>query len=195
MAFIASAWWDLGAECEAGFSARLLTLDGKRVAATNDFDSNGGLKEKNAAAILLLDEGGAKELVQSLQGKNLVVKSTEESPRTERPKAPFTTSTMQQDAGSRLGWGAQLTMRVAQRLYENGFITYMRTDSVRIAPEAIEDVRKFIKGRYGQNYLTEEQADTLLNQLHHEIEVNETSGIGVLNTDTEQPNDTPDCAA
>ena len=153
MAFIASSWWDLGAECEAGFNARLLSLDGKRVAATNDFDSNGGLKEKNAAAILLLDEASANELVQSLQGKSLVVKSTEESPRTERPKAPFTTSTMQQDAGSRLGWGAQLTMRVAQRLYENGFITYMRTDSVTLSATAIEAARESAKSLYGADYI------------------------------------------
>ena len=153
MAFIASSWWDLGAECEAGFNARLLSLDGKRVAATNDFDSNGGLKEKNAAAILLLDETSANELVQSLQGKSLVVKSTEESPRTERPKAPFTTSTMQQDAGSRLGWGAQLTMRVAQRLYENGFITYMRTDSVTLSATAIEAARESAKSLYGADYI------------------------------------------
>ena len=86
------------------------------LAATNDFDANGGIKDKSAANILLLDEAGARELVQSLQGQSLVVKSLEESPRTERPKPPFTTSTMQQDAGSRLGWGAQLTMRIAQRL-------------------------------------------------------------------------------
>ena len=153
MAFIASAWWDLAAECEAGFNARLLSLDGRRVAATNDFDSNGGLKEKNAAAILLLDEAGANELVQSLQGKSLTVKSTEESPRTERPKAPFTTSTMQQDAGSRLGWGAQLTMRVAQRLYENGYITYMRTDSVTLSATAIEAARASAKTLYGADYV------------------------------------------
>jgi DNA topoisomerase-1 len=153
MAFITSSWWDLGAECEAGFNARLLSLEGKRVAATNDFDSNGGLKEKNASAILLLDEAGANELVQSLQGKNLIVKSTEESPRTERPKAPFTTSTMQQDAGSRLGWGAQLTMRVAQRLYENGYITYMRTDSVTLSQSAISAARDSAKNLYGADYV------------------------------------------
>ena len=153
MAFIASSWWDLGAECEAGFNARLLSLDGKRVAATNDFDANGGLKEKNASSILLLDEAGANELVQALQGKSLTVKSTEESPRTERPKAPFTTSTMQQDAGSRLGWGAQLTMRVAQRLYENGFITYMRTDSVTLSQAAIEAARDSAKTLYGAEYV------------------------------------------
>ncbi|CAN2230502.1 TopA Topoisomerase IA [actinobacterium SCGC AAA044-D11] len=153
MAFISSKWWDLTAQCEAGFNARLLSLDGKRVAATNDFDANGGLKEKSVANILLLDEAGANELVQSLSGKALTVKSTEESPRTERPKAPFTTSTMQQDAGSRLGWGAQLTMRVAQRLYENGYITYMRTDSVTLSQGAIESARSSAKSLYGAEYI------------------------------------------
>jgi len=153
MAFISSKWWDLTAQCEAGFNARLLSLDGKRVAATNDFDANGGLKEKSVANILLLDEAGANELVQSLSGKSLTVKSTEESPRTERPKAPFTTSTMQQDAGSRLGWGAQLTMRVAQRLYENGYITYMRTDSVTLSQSAIESARSSAKSLYGADYI------------------------------------------
>ena len=153
MAFISSSWWDLTATCDAGFNARLLSLDGKRVAATNDFDANGGLKEKSAANILLLDEASANELVQSLQGKALVVKSTEESPRTERPKAPFTTSTMQQDAGSRLGWGAQLTMRVAQRLYENGYITYMRTDSVTLSQSATQAARSSAKSLYGSEYI------------------------------------------
>ena len=153
MAFISSKWWDLTAQCEAGFNARLLSLDGKRVAATNDFDANGGLKEKSVANILLLDEGAANELVQSLSGKPLTVKSTEESPRTERPKAPFTTSTMQQDAGSRLGWGAQLTMRVAQRLYENGYITYMRTDSVTLSQAAIASARASAKSLYGAEYI------------------------------------------
>ena len=153
MAFISSKWWDLTAQCEAGFNSRLLSLDGKRVAATNDFDANGGLKEKSLANILLLDEAGANELVQSLTGKSLTVKSTEESPRTERPKAPFTTSTMQQDAGSRLGWGAQLTMRVAQRLYENGYITYMRTDSVTLSKSAIESARNSAKALYGADYI------------------------------------------
>jgi DNA topoisomerase-1 len=153
IAFISSSWWDLTAQCQAGFNARLLSLDGKRLAQTSDFDSNGGLKEKNAANILLLDEAAAKELVQNLQGQSLIVKSTEESPRTERPKAPFTTSTMQQDAGSRLGWGAQLTMRVAQRLYENGYITYMRTDSVTLSQSAIQAARDSAKALYGAEYI------------------------------------------
>jgi len=153
MAFISSAWWDLAAQCEPGFSARLLSLDGKRVAATNDFDANGGIKDKAAANILLLDEAGARELVQSLNGQVLVVKSMEESPRTERPKPPFTTSTMQQDAGSRLGWGAQLTMRIAQRLYENGYITYMRTDSVTLSSSSISAARSSAQALYGKEFV------------------------------------------
>ena len=153
MAFISSAWWDLAAQCDPGFSARLLSLDGKRVAATNDFDANGGIKDKSAANILLLDEAGARELVQSLNGQVLVVKSMEESPRTERPKPPFTTSTMQQDAGSRLGWGAQLTMRIAQRLYENGYITYMRTDSVTLSSSSISAARSSAQALYGKEFV------------------------------------------
>jgi DNA topoisomerase I len=153
MAFISSAWWDLAAVCAPGFNARLLSLEGKRVAATNDFDSNGGIKEKSLENILLLDEAGARELVQSLSGQSLIVKSLEESPRTERPKAPFTTSTMQQDAGSRLGWGAQLTMRIAQRLYENGYITYMRTDSVTLSPTAIAAARSSAQALYGKEFV------------------------------------------
>jgi DNA topoisomerase I len=153
MAFISSSWWDLAAACVPGFSARLLSLDGKRVAATNDFDANGGIKEKSATNILLLDEAAARELVQSLNGQSLVVKSLEESPRTERPKAPFTTSTMQQDAGSRLGWGAQLTMRIAQRLYENGYITYMRTDSVTLSSSSIAAARSSAQALYGKEFV------------------------------------------
>ena len=153
MAFISSGWWDLAASCVPGFSARLLSLDGKRVAATNDFDANGGIKEKSATNILLLDEAAARELVQSLNGQSLVVKSLEESPRTERPKAPFTTSTMQQDAGSRLGWGAQLTMRIAQRLYENGYITYMRTDSVTLSSSSIAAARSSAQALYGKEFV------------------------------------------
>jgi DNA topoisomerase-1 len=153
MAFISSAWWDLAAVCAPGFNSRLLSLEGKRVAATNDFDSNGGIKEKSLENILLLDEAAARELVQSLSGQSLIVKSLEESPRTERPKAPFTTSTMQQDAGSRLGWGAQLTMRIAQRLYENGYITYMRTDSVTLSPTAIAAARSSAQALYGKEFV------------------------------------------
>jgi DNA topoisomerase-1 len=153
MAFISSSWWDIKAETELNFTARLISLDGNRVATSNDFDETGALKEKSLNNILLLDEKKAREFTTSLSGSKLTVRSTEESPRTERPKAPFTTSTMQQDAGSRLGWGAQLTMRVAQRLYENGYITYMRTDSVTLSQSAITSARAQATSLYGKEFI------------------------------------------
>ena len=155
MAFISSAWWDLAAVTALGFNARLLEVDGKKVAATSDFGADGAVKEKSLANILLLDETGAKHLVESLKSSDLTVKSMEESPRTERPKPPFTTSTMQQDAGSRLGWGAQITMRVAQRLYENGYITYMRTDSINLSQQAITAARNAAKALYGADHVAD----------------------------------------
>ncbi len=155
MAFISSAWWDLTATCELGFNARLINVDGKKVAATSDFGADGAIKEKSLANILLLDEVGAKDLVDSLKSSSLSVKSIEDSPRTERPKPPFTTSTLQQDAGSRLGWGAQITMRIAQRLYENGYITYMRTDSVNLSAQAITAARSAAKALYGADHLSQ----------------------------------------
>lgn len=154
MAFISSAWWDLTAACELGFDARLISVDGKKVAATSDFGADGAVKEKSLANILLLDEAAAKDLVDSLQSSSLSVKSIEDSPRTERPKPPFTTSTLQQDAGGRLGWGAQITMRIAQRLYENGYITYMRTDSVHLSTQAVTAARSAAKSLYGADHLS-----------------------------------------
>ena len=154
MAFISSSWWDVKAATDKNFTARLISLDGKKVATTNDFDDKGQFKVKsNKDEILLLDEKLARDLTEQLTGEQLTVISTEESPRTERPKAPFTTSTMQQDAGSRLGWGAQITMRIAQRLYENGYITYMRTDSVSLSAGAIAGARASAQALYGKEYV------------------------------------------
>jgi DNA topoisomerase I len=155
MAFISSSWWDLNATCELGFTARLLSVEGKKVASTSDFGADGAVKEKSLENILLLDEASARALVDSLKSTPLTVKSMEESPRTERPKPPFTTSTMQQDAGSRLGWGAQITMRVAQRLYENGYITYMRTDSINLSAQAINAARASAKALYGADHVAD----------------------------------------
>ncbi len=155
MAFISSSWWDLNATCELGFTARLLSVEGKKVASTSDFGADGAVKEKSLENILLLDESSARALVDSLKSTPLTVKSMEESPRTERPKPPFTTSTMQQDAGSRLGWGAQITMRVAQRLYENGYITYMRTDSINLSAQAINAARASAKALYGADHVAD----------------------------------------
>ena len=155
MAFISSSWWDLNAKTELGFTARLLSVDGKKVASTSDFGADGAVKEKSLNDILLLDEKQATALTESLKNTPLTVKSMEESPRTERPKPPFTTSTMQQDAGSRLGWGAQITMRIAQRLYENGYITYMRTDSINLSDQAIKAARAAATALYGKDHVYE----------------------------------------
>ncbi len=153
MKFTASTWWDLTAQTDQNFTARLISVDGRRVATTNDFDDYGALKEKSASQVLLLDEAQARTLAQSISGSALTVKSIEESPRTERPKPPFTTSTMQQDAGGRLGWGAQLTMRIAQSLYEGGYITYMRTDSVNLSETAIKAARAAAKSLFGGDHV------------------------------------------
>ena len=153
MAFTSSEWWNVTATCGAGFQARLLTIEGKRLAVGKDFDSKGALSEKMRAEIELLNQVGAEALVASLVGKHFVVASVEESPRIEKPKAPFTTSTLQQDAGRRLGWGAQLTMRVAQRLYENGYITYMRTDSPTLSQTAINAARESARALYGADHV------------------------------------------
>jgi DNA topoisomerase-1 len=155
MAFISSSWWDLNATCELGFTARLLSVEGKKVASTSDFGADGAVKEKSLENILLLDQKSAHALVDSLKSTALTVKSMEESPRTERPKPPFTTSTMQQDAGSRLGWGAQITMRIAQRLYENGYITYMRTDSINLSTQAVNAARNAAKALYGADHVAD----------------------------------------
>jgi DNA topoisomerase-1 len=155
MAFISSSWWDLNATCELGFTARLLSVEGKKVASTSDFGADGAVKEKSLENILLLDEKSAHALVDSFKSTALTVKSMEESPRTERPKPPFTTSTLQQDAGSRLGWGAQITMRVAQRLYENGYITYMRTDSINLSAQAVNAARSAAKSLYGADHVAD----------------------------------------
>jgi DNA topoisomerase-1 len=155
MAFISSAWWDLNAKTDLGFTARLLSVDGKKVASTADFGADGAVKEKSLKDILLLDETQARALTESLKNTPLTVKSMEESPRTERPKPPFTTSTMQQDAGSRLGWGAQITMRIAQRLYENGYITYMRTDSINLSAQALKAARAAATSLYGKDHVYE----------------------------------------
>lgn len=155
MAFISSSWWDVTAKCDLGFNARLISVDGKKVAATSDFGADGAIKEKSLANILLLNEVDAKALVDSVSASPLNVISIEDSPRTERPKPPFTTSTLQQEAGGRLGWGAQITMRIAQRLYENGYITYMRTDSVNLSAQAVSAARASAKALYGADHVAD----------------------------------------
>jgi|TARA_B110000967_G_scaffold180804_1_gene197409 DNA topoisomerase-1 len=135
------------------FDATLIRLDGTKIAASNDFDSvTGNLKNKTS---LMLTESQSDELLKELESGDWEVISVEEKPRTSNPKPPFTTSTLQQEASRKLKSSARQTMSTAQQLYENGFITYMRTDSTNLSDEAIKGSRKIIKSLYGNDYLPE----------------------------------------
>ncbi|MFD1859458.1 type I DNA topoisomerase [Aeromicrobium camelliae] len=158
MAFTAASYWDLEATFDAGegheprtFGAKLAALDGKRVANGSHFDNEGRLKGKGDVAHL--DEEKARALAASLEGRDFTVRSVESKPYTRRPYAPFRTTTLQQEASRKFGFGAQRTMSVAQRLYEGGFITYMRTDSVTLSQTAIAAARAQVKELYGASYL------------------------------------------
>ena len=155
--FKSATYYDLQAELETdaleGFKAELITLDGKRLAVGKDFDSNTGELIKDT--VLLLSSSQATALVKELQNGPWVVSRLEEKPRTSNPYAPFITSTLQQEAARKLRFSARKAMRMAQRLYEAGFITYMRTDSIQLSQEALDGARNVIKERYGQEYLPE----------------------------------------
>ncbi|HWM05067.1 MAG TPA: type I DNA topoisomerase, partial [Actinophytocola sp.] len=146
MKFVAASYWDISAKLDAGaeaeprnFGARLLSVDGTRLATGRDFGQDGRLK--STSQVLRLDETEARRLADSLTGAALAVSSVEEKPYTRRPYAPFMTSTLQQEAGRKLRFSAERAMRIAQRLYENGYITYMRTDSTTLSETAIAAAR------------------------------------------------------
>ena len=154
--FIKSNFFDLRSElAKAGeantFNATLRKIDGVKIASSNDFDSQTG--ELKNSDVLLLSESQADELVKELQSADWTVTDIKEKPRTSNPKPPFTTSTLQQEASRKLRSSARQTMSTAQKLYENGFITYMRTDSTHLSEEAIAGSRNVIKKLYGKDYL------------------------------------------
>ncbi len=161
MAFRSADYWDIAAELDASvsdptaappvFSARLVNVDGRRVATGRDFDSLGVLTKPDE--VLVLDQASADELVAGLRGASLTVASVEEKPYTRRPYPPFMTSTLQQEAGRKLRFSAERTMSLAQRLYENGHITYMRTDSTTLSQSAINAARTQAGQLYGQEYV------------------------------------------
>jgi DNA topoisomerase-1 len=158
MDFVSASYWDLVAtfKTEAGetFEATLSTYQGKSIPATRDFDpKTGKLKNPN---LLLLDEAAARQLAERLLGAQFTVSTLDDKPYTTRPYPPFTTSTMQQEANRKLGFTARRTMQVAQSLYENGHITYMRTDSTNLANVAVEAARDLVALEYGKEYLPSE---------------------------------------
>ncbi len=154
MRFRKASYWDLEATLAkktdgAELTATMTALDGKRLATGKDFDLEGRLT-KDA---VVLDETGVKRLVGELEHADFSVGSVERKPYRRSPYPPFMTSTLQQEAGRKLRFSAQTTMRVAQRLYENGYITYMRTDSTTLSESAVAAARKLIAQEYGQEYL------------------------------------------
>ncbi len=162
MAFRSAAYWDVSAELDASvsdpqatppkFTAKLNTVDGRRVAAGHrDFDSLGQLKKPDE--VLVLDEASAGALAAGLRGAQLAVSSVEQKPYTRRPYAPFMTSTLQQEAARKLRFSSERTMSIAQRLYENGYITYMRTDSATLSESAINAARNQARQLYGDEYV------------------------------------------
>ncbi|KPC96639.1 MULTISPECIES: type I DNA topoisomerase [Streptomyces] len=168
MAFRSAEYWDLtgtfatgqAGDASAGagatgdpatFGARLTTVDGRRIAQGRDFTSEGRLKDP--AAVLHLDEEAARTLAAALEDTDFSVRSVESKPYRRSPYAPFRTTTLQQEASRKLGFGAKATMQVAQKLYENGFITYMRTDSTTLSDTAVTAARAQVTQLYGADYL------------------------------------------
>jgi len=153
MAFTSAEYWDLLATFDPGaFDARLVALDGARVAQGRDFESSGELRD---GGFVRLDEEGARSLVARLESATYAVRSVEERPYRRKPAAPFRTATLQQEASRKLRFSAQTTMRVAQRLYESGYITYMRTDSTTLSESALEAARTQVRALFGAEFVPE----------------------------------------
>ncbi|MCW2588233.1 MAG: topoisomerase bacterial [Mycobacterium sp.] len=161
MAFRSAGYWDVTAELDASvsdpeasppkFTAKLNLVDGRRVASGRDFDSVGAVKKPDE--VLVLDEAAATALASGVRGAQLTVSSVEQKPYTRKPYPPFMTSTLQQEAGRKLRFSSERTMSIAQRLYENGYITYMRTDSTTLSESAITAARNQAGQLYGQEYV------------------------------------------
>jgi DNA topoisomerase-1 len=158
MAFVSAAWSDLlGKFAKASgqvIETALVSVDGRRIPTGKDFDSSTG-KIKDPK-LMLLDAAAAADLAKRIASGKFRVSKVDVKPYTSRPSAPFTTSTLQQEANRKLGFTARRTMQVAQSLYENGHITYMRTDSTNLAQVAIDDARRLVAEEYGNDFLSPE---------------------------------------
>ncbi|MEV7973464.1 type I DNA topoisomerase [Cellulomonas sp. NPDC089187] len=160
MAFVPADYWDLTgtfavtAADEPAFEARLTRIGDQRVATGRDFGDDGVLK-KSAGSVIHLDESAATAWVSALDGADFTVRSLESKPSTRRPAAPFTTSTLQQEASRKLRMASRQTMRTAQSLYENGYITYMRTDSPVLSSQAIDAARRQAAELYGADHVAD----------------------------------------
>jgi len=152
MAFRSAEYWDLLATFDPGaFEARLVALDGARIAQGKDFEPTTG--ELREGGVVRLDEARARTLSESLDDATFAVRSVEERPYRRKPAAPFRTATLQQEASRKLRFSAQTTMRVAQRLYESGYITYMRTDSTTLSESALAAARTQVAELFGEDFV------------------------------------------
>jgi DNA topoisomerase-1 len=150
-AFVPAQWWDIEATFDPeSFAARLVTIEGKRVAQGRDFGPDG---KARSGDIVQLDESEARGLAERLQDTAFSVGRVERKPYVRRPSPPFMTSTLQQEASRKLRFTAQTTMRVAQRLYENGYITYMRTDSTTLSESALKAARAQAAELFGPEFV------------------------------------------
>ncbi|MCC8248110.1 type I DNA topoisomerase [Saccharothrix luteola] len=166
MKFVTASYWDVSATMDAGedaaprtFGARLIAVDGTRLATGRDFGSDGRLKagpKGTPTDVRVLDEAQARAIADGLVNASMTVSSVEEKPYTRKPYAPFMTSTLQQEAGRKLRFSADRTMRTAQKLYENGYITYMRTDSTTLSETAIAAARAQATELYGSQFVSKE---------------------------------------
>ena len=156
MAFVPAAYWSIEGsfapteDLDKTFDATLHSVNEKRVASGKDFDSTGEAKKD----VVVLDQEAATELAGNLQDSEFEVVSVESKPYTRRPYPPFRTSTLQQEAGRKLRYSSSRTMSVAQRLYENGYITYMRSDSIELSDAAVSASRGQVTKLYGEEYLS-----------------------------------------
>ena len=155
LSFVASEFWDatgtFATKDQTTFPATLATVNDKPVVSGKDFDPNTGTLKHDRGVWLKAEE--AEKLVTSLQSESATVTAVEEKPFSEKPFPPFTTSTLQQDANRKLRYSSRRTMQLAQGLYENGYITYMRTDSTLLSTQAIDAARSWIEQQYGAEYL------------------------------------------
>lgn len=155
MAFVSASWWDLLGhfltDRKEPLAAELVSVEGRKVPDGKDFDSSTGSLKPGSYA--LLNQEQAESLLARLRNAEFRVQNVEVKPYTRQPAAPFTTSTLQQEANRKLGFTARRTMQAAQSLYENGHITYMRTDSTSLAAEAVEAARNLVRSEYGGDYL------------------------------------------
>ena len=151
IAFVSAGYWDISGTFDPGaFEARLAAVDGRRVAQGRDFAPDGSLRDETLAR---LGEEDARALTAGLQDSTFKVRSADEKPYRRKPAAPFRTATLQQEASRKLRFSAQTTMRVAQRLYEAGYITYMRTDSTTLSDSALEAARAHVRELFGDEYV------------------------------------------